>query len=157
MFQDVYDLNTICLRYFNVFGPRQDPNAQYAGVIPKFISRVLEGKSPVIFGDGKQTRDFIFVKDAVEATILAAESDATGIYNIGTGKRITIKEVAQLISDVDGKKLELIHQELRSGDIMHSRADIAKAKALGYHPKCNLEQGVKEVFKYMKDNYIYFD
>jgi len=88
-----------------VYGPRQDPNSQYAAVIPTFIKRLSEGKPPIIFGNGEQTRDFTFIKDAVEANILAAESNATGIFNIGTGHRVTINELARLIARLLGKDI----------------------------------------------------
>ncbi|MDI6815492.1 MAG: NAD-dependent epimerase/dehydratase family protein [Dehalococcoidales bacterium] len=120
VFQQVYGLNTICLRYFNSYGPRQDPNSQYAAVIPRFISRALEGKPPIIFGDGEQTRDFTFIKDVMEANILAAESDATGVFNIGSGNRITINDLAKLIARLLAIRAEPIYQEPRSGDIRHS-------------------------------------
>jgi UDP-glucose 4-epimerase len=144
VFHQVYGLSTICLRYFNVYGLRQDPNSQYSAVIPRFIQRVLDNKPPVIFGDGEQTRDFTFVKDAVGATILAAESDATGIFNIGTGERISINKLAALIINLIGNSVEPIHEELRFGDIRHSLADISKAKQFGCNPKYDLEEGLRE-------------
>ncbi|MCJ7791304.1 MAG: SDR family oxidoreductase [Dehalococcoidia bacterium] len=144
VFHQVYGLPTICLRYFNVYGLRQDPNSQYSAVIPRFIQRVLDNKPPVIFGDGEQTRDFTFVKDAVGATILAAESDATGIFNIGTGERISINKLAALIINLIGNSVEPIHEELRFGDIRHSLADISKAKQFGCNPKYDLEEGLRE-------------
>lgn len=144
VFQQVYNLPTVCLRYFNVYGPRQDLSSQYAAVIPKFISRLLEGKPPIILGDGEQTRDFIFVQDVVAATILAAQDNITGIFNIGTGKGVTIKELAQLISDIMGKDIKPIHQERKPGDIRHSVADISKVRAFGFEPKYRLRQGLEE-------------
>jgi UDP-glucose 4-epimerase len=144
VFHQVYGLSTICLRYFNVYGLRQDPNSQYSAVIPRFIQRVLDNKPPVIFGDGEQTRDFTFVKDAVGATILAAESDATGIFNIGTGERISINKLAALIINLIGNSVEPIHEELRFGDIRHSLADISKAKQFSCNPKYDLEEGLRE-------------
>ncbi len=143
VFQQVYSLNTICLRYFNVYGPRQDPNSQYAAVVPRFISRALEGKPPIIFGDGEQTRDFTFVKDAVEVSILAAESDATGVFNIGSGNRVTINDLAKLIARLLATSAKLIYQEPRPGDIRHSLADISKARQIGYNPQYSLEEGLK--------------
>jgi UDP-glucose 4-epimerase len=145
VFQEVYNLKTVCLRFFNVYGPRQDPNSQYAAVIPKFISAVLEGKAPVIFGDGKQTRDFVCVKDAVEAAITAAVSCATGIFNIGTGEAVTINELTALIIKVTGKDITPVYREARPGDIKHSLADISRARAFGYRPKYSLEEGLKEI------------
>jgi len=148
-FQDLYGLSSISLRYFNVYGPRQDPNSQYAAVIPIFISRALEGKPPIIFGNGEQTRDFVFVRDAVAAAILAVESDATGVFNVATGNAVSINEVAELIIKIAGKDLEPIHQESRTGDIRHSLADISKAKAFGYTPRYSLEEGLNETVRYI--------
>ncbi len=147
VFYKVYGLATICLRYFNVYGPRQDPSSQYAAVIPRFIKSVLEGNPPIIFGDGTQTRDFTFVKDAVAANILAAESEATGIYNIGSGKNISINQLARLVISSTRNSLNPIHEEPRPGDIMHSLADISQAKTFGYEPRYSLEEGLKSTFK----------
>ena len=144
VFQEVYGLPTVCLRYFNVYGPRQDPNSSYAAVIPRFIQRALKGDALEIFGDGEQTRDFTFVKDVVEANILTAESDATGVFNIGTGKRVSINELARLLTKLTGKDIKPIHGEPRTGDIKHSLADISRAKQFGYNPKYNLEKGLRE-------------
>jgi len=147
VFHQVYELPTVCLRYFNVYGPRQDPNSQYAAVIPRFIKRALEGNPPIIFGDGEQTRDFTFVKDAVEASILAAESDARRLFNIAQGESITINELAKLIISIVGKNMEPIHQEPRPGDIRHSLADISRARAFGYEPRCSLQEGLRETIR----------
>jgi len=144
VFFEVFGLPIICLRYFNVYGPRQDPSSQYAAVIPRFINRLFKDESPIIFGDGEQTRDFTFVRGAAEANILAAESDATGVFNIGTGRRVSINKLARLINRLIGKDIEPIYQEPRPGDIRHSLADISKAKQFGYNPKYNLEEGLKE-------------
>lgn len=105
VFRQAYALPIACLRYFNVYGPRQDPNPQYAAVIPRFIKRVSQGSSPIIFGDGEQTGDFTFIKDVVQANILAAESNASGIFNIGKGQRTTINQLAELIIGLIGKTL----------------------------------------------------
>ncbi len=147
VFHQVYGLPTVCLRYFNVYGPRQDPNSQYAAVIPSFIKRALEGNPPIIFGDGEQTRDFTFVKDAVEASILAVESDARGLFNIAQGERITINELARLVISIVGENMEPVHQELRPGDIRHSLADISLARAFGYEPRCSLKEGLRETIR----------
>jgi UDP-glucose 4-epimerase len=144
VFQEVYELPTACLRYFNVYGPRQDPNSQYAAVIPKFISRASESKSPIIFGDGEQTRDFTFIKDVVEANILAAESNASGIFNIGRGESISINSLAELIIGLVGNNVEPIYEDPRPGDIRHSLADISRARAFDYKPKWTLEEGLRE-------------
>ena len=147
VFQEVYGLPTVCLRYFNVYGPRQDPHSQYAAVIPRFIKRVSEKSPPIIFGDGEQTRDFTFVTDAVEANILAAESNATGIFNIGRGRSISINQLAGLTIKLIGNNIEPIHTEPRPGDIRHSLADISKAKTVGYNPRYSLEEGLREIIR----------
>jgi UDP-glucose 4-epimerase len=145
VFQGVYGLPTIYLRYFNVYGPRQDPDSQYAAVIPRFITRASQGESPIIFGDGEQTRDFTFVKDVVEANILAAKSNGTGTFNIGKGEKTSINQLAELTIKLVGNNVEPIHEEPRPGDIMHSLADISKAREeLGYNPRYDLEQALKE-------------
>jgi len=145
VFQEVYGLLSIYLRYFNVYGPRQDPDSQYAAVIPRFITRASQGESPIIFGDGEQTRDFTFVKDVVEANILAAKSNGTGIFNIGKGEKTSINQLAELTIKLVGNNAEPIHEEPRPGDIKHSLADISKAREeLGYNPRCDLEQALRE-------------
>ncbi len=145
LFTDLYGLGTVSLRYFNVYGPRQDPNSEYAAVFPKFITSALRGKPLVIFGDGKQTRDFTFIKDAVRANVLAAQSKATGNYNIAAGRRITINELASTIIDITGSRAKVRHEPPRPGDIKHSLADISSAKnAFGYSPQYSLKQGLKE-------------
>ncbi len=148
VFQRVYGLHTVSLRYFNVYGPRQDPKSQYAAVIPSFIRRVSESKPPIIFGDGEQTRGFTFVKDVVQANILAAQSDVCGIFNIGRQERITINELARSIIRLIGNDLKPIYQEPRPGDIRHSLADISKAKAFGYEPTHSLEVGLTETIRW---------
>jgi len=144
VFQAVYGLPTVSLRYFNVYGPKQDPNSEYAAVIPRFIKRVSEGKPPIIFGDGEQTRDLVFVSDVVRANILAAESDATGVFNTGQGRRVTINELAKLMIHIMNKDVGTIHQGARVGDIRHSLADISKAGLFGYEPQYDLERGLRE-------------
>ncbi len=150
VFNQCYALPTICLRYFNVYGPRQDPTSQYAAVIPRFIDRISRGNPPVIFGDGEQTRDFTFVKDVVEASILAGESKLTGIFNIGKGERVSINQLASLVTRLVGDELEPIHEAPRSGDIMHSLADISRARDFGYEPKFSLEAGLRETMRSLK-------
>jgi len=150
-FTKVYDLSTICLRYFNIYGPQQDKLSEYAAVIPKFITSISNDKSPVIFGDGEQTRDFTFVKDAVNANILAAASKETGVFNIAYGKRISINDLAKSIMNITGKKIKPIYKEPRSGDIRHSLADISKAKRkLGYVPKIEIKEGLEETIAWFQ-------
>lgn len=151
VFTNVYGLSTISLRYFNVYGPRQDPSSEYAAVVPKFISRVLNGKPPLIYGDGKQTRDFTFIKDVVCANILASGSKATGIFNIAGGKRISINDLAKSIMKICDKHFDSIHDDPLPGDIKHSLADISKAKEkLGYEPKFNVTEGLEETIKWFQ-------
>lgn len=147
VFQQVYALPTACLRYFNVYGPRQDASSSYAAVIPAFLRRLCQGDPPIICGDGEQTRDFTFVKDAVEANILAAESRLTGTFNVGKGERISINELAGLAIRLIRDSIEPIHVEPRPGDIRHSLADISRSKAFGYAPKFSLEEGLRETIR----------
>lgn len=148
VFSAVYGLPTACLRYFNVYGPRQDPKSQYAAVIPRFISCALAGKPPVIFGDGEQTRDFTFVKDVAMANILAAGSKMTGVFNISRGESVTINQLIGMISKLTGNKIKPVHQAERTGDIKHSLADISKARAFGYDPKYDLKTGLTETLRW---------
>lgn len=149
VFNDIYGLKTVSLRYFNVYGPRQDPYSDYAAVIPKFINRVSENKPPVIYGDGEQTRDFTFVKDVVRANILAAKSDAEGVYNIANGNRISITALANMIMALIGNDLTPAHDDPREGDVKHSLADISEAKKnLGYEPAYSLEEGLRRTIEW---------
>lgn len=147
VFSQVYGLVITCLRYFNVYGPRQNPESQYAAVVPGFIKNVFEGSPPVIFGDGEQTRDFTFVKDVVAANILAAQANIGGVFNIGSGQNTTVNELANLIIDIIGSNIKPIYQDPRPGDVRHSLADISKAKTFGYEPKYSLRQGLLETIK----------
>ena len=144
VFHQVYGLSTICLRYFNVYGPKQNPNSEYAAAIPRFISNVLQKNPPTIFGDGEQTRDFTFIKDVVEANILAAESDVTGVFNIGTGQSTSINGLVDLIISLTRINIIPVHEKQRIGDIKDSLADISKSTVFGYKQKYNLEQGLRE-------------
>ena len=151
VFSEVYNLATASLRYFNVFGPRQDPSSEYAAVIPKFIGSILNDKSPIVYGDGEQTRDFTFVDDVVNANILAAESMSTGVFNIAGGKRISINDLAGLIMEILDKDLDITHIEPQPGDIKHSLADISKAREqIKYMPKFNVKDGLKETVKWFQ-------
>jgi UDP-glucose 4-epimerase len=151
VFQSIYGLQTVCLRYFNIFGPRQDPGSSYAAVIPRFIHNALAGEPLVIFGSGEQSRDFAFVRDVVGANIRAAESLATGVFNIGSGLGVTINDLAQLVIKLAGDKtIKIEYQDARPGDILHSVADISKAGTFGYRPEYSLEQGLLEVIRYLR-------
>ncbi len=151
VFHTVYGLPTVCLRYFNVYGPRQDPDSQYAAVIPKFITRSLQGKPHIIFGDGEQTRDFTYIRDVVKANIAAAESSKSGIFNVGRGERISINQLSQIISRITGGDLKPVYEEPRPGDVDHSLAGITKAKSFNYKPEYDLEAGVIETVRWFNE------
>ena len=149
VFHELYGLPVVALRYFNVFGPRQSAN-QYAGVISIFINRALKDEPLVIFGDGKQTRDFIYVKDVVKANLLVAESrKANGrVFNVATGKQTTILELATKIIEITGATSSIIFDKPRPGDIRHSLADISEIRNLGFEPEWSLEEGLKKTVEW---------
>jgi nucleoside-diphosphate-sugar epimerase len=151
-FSDLYDIDTTALRYFNIFGPRQDPDGEYAAVIPKFISKMLDGERPVVYGDGEQSRDFTFVDNAVQANILAAESDISGeAFNIGCGNRISINELVDSINDSLGMDIDPIYDDPRPGDVRHSHADISKAQnLLEYNPNIEFVEGLDRTLSYYR-------
>jgi len=148
----VYGLPVVCLRYFNVFGPRQDPTSEYAAVIPKFIMRILSGRPPVIFGDGEQSRDFVYVEDVARANVLAAESEAAGVsLNIATGKRLSLNQLAVSLSRLTGTDLEPVHEQARIGEVRHSEADISLARSsIGFEPQVSLEEGLKRTIDWYR-------
>ena len=153
VFYQIYGLETVILRYFNVFGPRQNSLSQYAAVIPKFIEAMLKGKSPSIYGDGEQSRDFTFVENVVEGSILTCDKKniAGEIFNIAGGKRTTINQLAKLISRLLDKNVESIYTNPRPGDIRYSLADITKARRLlNYQPKVNLKEVLRTTLKWYK-------
>jgi UDP-glucose 4-epimerase len=148
IFSDLYDVKTVSLRYFNVFGPRQDPNSDYAAVIPKFIALLLNGKPPIIYGDGKQTRDFIYVNDVFRANILAMQGSATGIFNIGCGKQIDLNSLAFMIADILNVNISPIYEKAREGDIRDSVADVTQAtRLLGFTPQFTLKAGLVDTIE----------
>jgi UDP-N-acetylglucosamine 4-epimerase len=156
IYSKLYGLNTYGLRYFNVFGKRQDPNGAYAAVIPKFIKQLLNGEQPTINGDGKQSRDFTYIENVIEANLKAckASSEVAGeSFNIAYGGREYLIDVYNSLCKALGKDVEPIFGPDRKGDIKHSNADISKArKMLGYSPKWNFEQGIEEVIEWYRDN-----
>ena len=154
VFQELYGLQTVSLRYFNVFGPRQDPTSQYSAVIPKFVDAILNDKSPIVYGDGEQSRDFSYIKHVVDANILACESDKTGVYNIACGRRITINQLIDMINEVLGKNVEPTYSEPRPGDIKHSLADISKASLFGYEPKSDFKKELEETIRWFRNEYV---
>jgi UDP-glucose 4-epimerase len=154
VFSDVYGLETVSLRFFNVFGPKQDPSSEYSGVVSRFISTVLDGRFPIIFGDGEQTRDFVFVKDAVRACILASQSKQTGVYNVAHGQSTSLNRLVEMIENAIGRKIQPIHTEPRAGDIRHSLADIAMVRSIGYDPHFSVEEGLERTIAWMRANSI---
>lgn len=148
VFQDLYGLEAVALRFFNVFGPRQDPSSEYSGVISRFISAVLNGEQPMIYGDGEQTRDFVFVKDVVRACILASESRATGVFNIARGESISLNQLLELLGRITGKEVIPRYAGPRAGDIRHSLADIANAEKIGYRPMYTVEEGLRRTVEW---------
>jgi UDP-glucose 4-epimerase len=154
VFSQLYPaLDTVCLRYFNVFGPRQDPSSPYSGVISIFIRCLQEKKAPTIFGDGKQTRDFVEVTNVVEANLLAmnaASSFAGEAFNVATGESVSLLEVWDYLHELSGEKLSPHFAPERAGDIKHSRASIDKiASRLGYKPKVNWQEGLKRLWEHV--------
>jgi len=146
VFTRIYGLETICLRYFNVFGPRQDPNSQYSAVIPRFIKAIKNNESPIIFGDGTQSRDFTYVRNVIEGNILAATADCEpGIsMNCACHGRITLNDLAADINEILGKDVKPVYKDARAGDIKHSFADINLAEQkLNYKPLVNFKEGLK--------------
>jgi UDP-glucose 4-epimerase len=146
-------VETVTLRYFNVFGPRQDPNGEYSAVIPKFITTLLSGKAPTIFGDGKQSRDFVFVANVVQANLRAAEAENVSgrVFNVATGKQVTLLDLVNLLNKYLGTKMQPKHEPERLGDVRDSLADISQAKKfLGYDPKIEFEEGLKRSIEYYK-------
>ena len=129
-FHESYGLNYTALRYFNVFGPKQDKNSPYAAVIPNFINAILENRHPVIYGDGEQTRDFVYVGDVAKANIKACESDFNGIINVASGKRITINQLYDIVKKTLKTDIEAKYLPERAGDIKHSHADITNLKKI---------------------------
>jgi UDP-glucose 4-epimerase len=148
-----YGLETVCLRYFNVFGPHQDPASEYAAVIPKFITSALAGRQPIIFGDGEQSRDFCFIDNTVEANLRAATAEGVSgmTFNVACGQVTTLNQVVSLIGEILGKPLEARHERERAGDIKHSLADISLARArLGYTAAVSFAEGLRRTVEWYK-------
>jgi UDP-glucose 4-epimerase len=147
VFHNIYGLKTTSLRYFNVFGPRQDLNSQYAAVIPKFIKAIQHDESPIIYGYGEQSRDFTYIDHVVDANILACESKCTGIYNIACGRRITINQLVDLINEICHKNVKPKYVDPLTGDIKHSLADISRSSAFGYKLQGNFKDELEKTIK----------
>jgi UDP-glucose 4-epimerase len=150
-FSEVYDVETVCLRYFNVFGPRQDPISQYAAVIPNFITAFLRHEAPAVFGDGEQTRDFTYVDNVVQANVLAARAEhvSGSIYNIAVGERISLNQIIDQLRHLTGLDIDPVYAAARSGDLRHSLADISRAgRDLGYSPHVRFEEGLERTLEF---------
>jgi len=154
-FYRCYGLETVCLRYFNIFGPRQDPSSPYSGVLAKFITQMLRGEQPAIHGDGEQSRDFTYIDNAVDANLLActapAQKAAGEMFNVANGRRVTLNETFKALRDLIGYKGQPKYGPERGGDIKHSLADISKAEAgLGYQPKVDFEEGLRRTVEWYR-------
>lgn len=157
VFSQLYNFNAVSLRYFNVFGPRQDPGSQYAAVIPIFITRMLRGQPPVIYGDGHQSRDFIYVDNVVQGNLLAANSSGFRgeVFNVGAGSRITVNELARILNSLLGLSLSPVYADPRPGDILESCADITLAeRQLGFRPEVDFERGLKLTIDWYKSGLV---
>jgi len=149
VFED-YGLETVSLRYFNVYGPRQRPDSQYAAVIPRFIDALLQGRQPEIYGDGEQSRDFIYVGDVVRANIFLAESTETGVFNVAGGSAVTVNRLFDIISRILGSDSEPVYLDERPGDVRHSLADTSRLEAAGFRPDVKLEEGLIRTVEWFK-------
>jgi UDP-glucose 4-epimerase len=152
MFTEEFGLPVACLRYFNVFGPRQNPRSQYAAAVPIFIDKCLRGEEIIIYGDGEQTRDFIYVKDIVAANVLAATSDITGVYNVANGKSVSINELARMIVTLTGTRVPVRFAPVRAGDVKHSLADTGRIRGAGFAPRTSLEDGLRATAEAMRSS-----
>ena len=154
-FYRCYGLQTVCLRYFNIFGPRQDPGSPYSGVLAKFITQMLKGEQPTILGDGKQSRDFTYVDNAVEANLLAcsvpAMEVAGRVFNVATGRRFDLNETFQILKKLTGYPGKVNYGPERAGDVKHSLADLSRAtRHLGYTPKVDFEEGLRRTIDWYR-------
>jgi UDP-glucose 4-epimerase len=154
-FFQCYGLETVSLRYFNVFGPRQDPTSPYSGVLAKFITQMLSGEQPTIFGDGSQSRDFTYVDNVVQANLLActaAANDVAGrVFNVATGRRIDLNQTFQVLKQLLGYSGEVTYSPGRAGDVKHSLADISEAQRyLGYKPTVDFEEGLRRTIAWYR-------
>lgn len=154
-FYRCYGLETVCLRYFNIFGPRQDPTSPYSGVLAKFITQMLQGEQPTIFGDGSQSRDFTYIDNAVHANLLAAKAPAAkvagGVFNVATGTRADLNETFRILKKLTGYSGDVKYGPEREGDVKHSLADITSAEThLGYKPQVDFEEGLRRTVEWYR-------
>ena len=154
-----YGLETVCLRYFNIFGPRQDPSSPYSGVLAKFITQMLKGEQPTIFGDGEQSRDFTYIDNAVNANLLACKADASKaageVFNVATGRRVTLNETFKALQPLTSYSGQVKYGPARGGDVKHSLADVSKAEAgLGYRPTVDFEEGLRRTVEWYRKEIV---
>lgn len=155
IFSQLYGFNTVCLRYFNIFGPRQDPFSQYAAAIPNFVTKILKSENPIIYGDGEQSRDFTFVSNVVEANLLASQAQNVSgeVFNIACGSRTTVNVLVDEIKTVLGKDIPSNFTDPRPGDVRHSHADISRAvEKLNYKPLITFKEGLEKTISWYKEN-----
>jgi len=150
----IYGLPTVSLRYFNIFGPHQDPASEYAAVIPKFMISMLKKEAPVIYGDGEQSRDFTYIDNAVEANLLACQSGKVGrgeVINLACGASYSLNELVRLLNEIMGTHIEPVYTDPRPGDVKHSLADIAKAgDLLGYEARVEFKEGLRSTVEWLR-------
>ena len=146
LYSQLYGLNAVSIRPFNIFSPRQDPNNPYSGVISIFVNRAKRNQPLTIYGDGNQTRDFVNIEDVVQMVKLALQKDVRGIYNCGTGRETTVNELANMIREISGKNIQIIHEKGREGDIRFSYASIEKVRKIGYNPTTDLKEDLRRFF-----------
>jgi UDP-N-acetylglucosamine/UDP-N-acetyl-alpha-D-glucosaminouronate 4-epimerase len=154
-----YGIETVCLRYFNIFGPRQDPSSPYSGVLAKFITQMLKGEQPTIFGDGEQSRDFTYIDNAVNANLLACKADASKaageVFNVATGRRVTLNETFKALQPLTSYSGQVKYGPARGGDVKHSLADVSKAEAgLGYRPTVDFEEGLRRTVEWYRKEIV---
>ena len=157
VFSKVFGLETISLRYFNVFGPHQDPTSQYAAAIPAFVTAILKDQSPTVYGDGEQSRDFTYIDNVVHANLLAARAKRTQgeVINIACGEAVTVNAIISMINEIVGKQVKPIYADPRPGDVKHSLADINKAQDLiGFNPVVSFNEGLQKAIEWYRENLL---
>jgi nucleoside-diphosphate-sugar epimerase len=152
MFTRLYGLETVTIRYFNVFGPRQDPSSPYSGVISLFISALVEGRVPTIYGDGEQTRDFTYIANVVNGVLRACHADVSGlVINVATGRRTSLNQLFRMLRELSGANVEPVYADSRTGDVRDSQADISRARMLlGYEPEVQLPEGLRRTLDWYR-------
>jgi nucleoside-diphosphate-sugar epimerase len=157
VFGRAYGLENVSIRYFNVFGPRQDPTSQYSGVLSRFMLAIIDGAAPVVYGDGEQSRDFTYIDNVVDVTLRACEAPGVSgrVFNGGTGLRITLNDVLKLLGKITGSPVRAKYDQPRAGDILHSQADIAMVREmLGYNPIVDFEDGLRRTWKWYSETFV---